>query len=100
MKKITALLLFFSCNALLVFLEVHKQGQYLKLVYEIQKLQTQITKLKKEHSTLTYELTALQQPVHIATCAEQKLGMKPMELKNIQKIKENVVEDTDEQIKE
>ncbi len=78
MKKMTAIVLFFCCNALLIFFEVHKQGQYLKLSYEIQKLQTEIGTLTKEQSNLTYALHQLQQPDNIQEVAEKKLNMKPI----------------------
>ncbi len=83
MKKTTAILLFLCCNALLVFFEVHKQGQYLKLSYELQKLQSQITNLEKEHSDLIYALQAQQQPDSILSVAQDHMNMKPIELKNI-----------------
>lgn len=86
MKKTTAILLFLCCNALLVFFEVHKQGQYLKLSYEIQKLQSQIAILNKQHSDLVYSLHAQQQPHLIYEIAEQQMGMKPIELKTIQTV--------------
>ena len=83
MKKISAILLFFCCNALLIFFEVHKQGQYLKLSYEIQKLQNVITTLTKEHNDLMYTLHTLQQPDAILKFAEKQLLMKPIELKSV-----------------
>jgi len=83
MKTISAIILFFCCNALLIFFEVHKQGQYLKLSYEIQKLQTEITTLTKQQNELTYSLHKLQQPDIIQEVAEKKLNMKKIELKNI-----------------
>ena len=86
MKKMSAVVLFFCFHALLIFFEVHKQGQYLKLSYDIQKLQTQICDLTKEQSNLMYGLHALQQPDIIEKIAEKKLAMKPIELKKIQTI--------------
>lgn len=86
MKKMSAIVLFFCCNALLIFFEVHKQGQYLKLSYDIQKLQTQICDLTKEQSNLIYALHALQQPDIIEAVAEKQLAMKPIELKKIQTV--------------
>jgi cell division protein FtsL len=83
MKKISAIVLFFCCNALLIFFEVHKQGQYLKLSYDIQKLQAKICNLTKQQNDLVYSLHALQQPDIIKEVAEKKLAMKPIELKNI-----------------
>lgn len=83
MKKITAILLFFFCNALLVFLQVHKQGQYLKLSYEVQKLQSQIAQLKQEQNNLIYLLYSLQQPDKIQNFAQIELGMEPIILKTI-----------------
>ena len=88
MKKTTAILLFLCCNALLVFFEVHKQGQYLTLSYELQKLQSKISVLSKQHSDLMYTLHALQQPNTIQNHVQKSLSMKPMELKNIKKISE------------
>ena len=87
MKKISAIVLFFCFNALLLFFEVHKQGQYLKLSYEIQKLQAEVCTLTKEQSNLTYSLHKLQQPDIIQDIAEKKLAMKSIELKNIKSIK-------------
>ena len=83
MKKMSAIVLLFCCNALLIFFEVHKQGQYLKLSYEIQKLQAEIYNLNKQQHDLVYSLHALQQPDVIKEIAEKKLAMKPIELKNI-----------------
>ncbi|MDP3788523.1 MAG: hypothetical protein Q8Q60_04405 [Candidatus Chromulinivorax sp.] len=89
MKKMSAIVLFFCCNALLIFFEVHKQGQYLKLSYEVQKLQAEICNLTKQQNDLVYELHALQQPDIIKDTAEKKLGMKPIELKNIRHLADN-----------
>ena len=83
MKKTSAILLFLCCNALLIFFEVHKQGQYLQLSYQLQKLQSQISILHKEHDHLVYALHELQQPNIIQNIAETKFGMKPIELKKI-----------------
>ncbi len=83
MKKMSAIVLLFCCNALLIFLEVHKQGKYLKLSYDIQKLQAEICSLTKQQNDLLYSLHAFQQPDVIREIAEKKLVMKPIELKNI-----------------
>jgi len=92
MKKISAIVLFFSCNAGLIFFEVHKQSKYLKLSYQTQKLQAQICQLDKQKTELTYELYQLQQPDKIQDIAIKNLGMKNIELKKIKK----VVKDDDE----
>lgn len=84
MKKITALIIFLCCHALLIFFEVHKQGQYLQVSYDIQKLQTQVTELLKQKNNATYTLHSLQQPTIIADIASKELGMKKIELKQIQ----------------
>ena len=86
MKKISAVTLFFICNALFVFLQVHKQGRYLQSSYEIQKLQQRLEKLKQQHSKLLHSLYELQQPDNIAKTAKNNMLMQPIELKNIQKI--------------
>lgn len=86
MKKMSAIVLFFCCNALLIFFEVHKQGQYLKLSYDIQKLQTEICTLNKQHQDLIYALHTLQQPDHIQEIAQEQLKMVPIELKKIKSI--------------
>lgn len=86
MKKTTAILLFFCCNALFIFFEVHKQGQFLKLSYEIQKLQGKITTLTKEQNELRYQLNILQQPDLIAKIAGEKLEMKGIELSNVHSV--------------
>jgi|GEM_PF-613175 len=83
MKKMSAIVLFFCFNALLIFFEVHKQGQYLKISYEIQKLQTKICSITKEQNDLIYSLHTLQQPDNIQTIAQEKLAMKPIELKKV-----------------
>ncbi len=86
MKKMSAIVLFFCCNALLIFFEVHKQGQYLKLSYDIQKLQTEICHVTKLQNDLVYALHRLQQPDIIKDIAEKKLAMIPIELKNIHSV--------------
>ena len=88
MKKMSAVVLFFCFNALLIFFEVHKQSHYLKLSYEIQKLQTQLHELVKQKSDLTHALHTYQQPDNIKDIAEKKLSMKSIELKNIKRINE------------
>ncbi len=93
MKKMSAIVLLFCCNALLIFFEVHKQGQYLKLSYEIQKLQAEICTLSKQQSDLIYSLHALQQPDIIKEIAEKKLAMKPIELKNIKLSPVNIIQE-------
>ncbi|MBP6869459.1 cell division protein FtsL [Candidatus Babeliales bacterium] len=86
MKKISAIVLFFCCNAILIFFEVHKQSKYLKLSYEIQKLQAQICDLSQQKTELIYELHNLQQPHNIQDVAVKKLMMKNIELKKIKNI--------------
>ena len=86
MKKTSAILLFFCCNALLIFFEVHKQGQYITLSYELQKLQSHISILTKQHSDLIYALHACQQPDKILKTAHDKFGMQAIELKNIKSV--------------
>lgn len=85
MKKISAIVLFFCFHALLIFFEVHKQSDYLKLSYEIQKLQNEHRELTKEKSHLTHSLHTYQQPCHIQEIAEKQLSMKSIELKNVKK---------------
>ena len=89
MKKMTAIILFFCFNALLIFFEVHKQGQYVKLSYEIQKLQTELSNLAKEQNDLMFSLHSLQQPNIIKNIAKKELNMKNIELKNIKKLSVN-----------
>lgn len=96
MKKISAIIIFFSFNAILIFFEVHKQSKYLKLSYEIQKLQTQICNLSQKKTDLTYELHKLQQPHQIQDIAIKKLTMQNIELKKVKKINKDFHE-TNEQ---
>jgi len=91
MKKMSAIVLFFFFNALLVFLEVHKQSYSLKLSYEIQKLQTQFHELTKQKSNLMHTLHTYKQPDNIKEIAEKKLYMKPIELKDVKKNNENSI---------
>jgi cell division protein FtsL len=95
MKKTSAILLLLCCNALFIFLEVHKQGQYVKLSYDLQKLQSRITILEKEHSNLLYNLHAEQQPDIIEKKVEQQMSMQRIELKNILRApKESMMQST------
>ena len=91
MKKISAIILFFSCNGILIFFEVHKQAKYLKLSYDIQKLQAQVYVLHKQKNDLMYELHSLQQPDNIQDTAIKNLGMKNIELKKIKKIEKELL---------
>lgn len=86
MKKISAIVLFFSCNAILIFFEVHKQSKYLTLAYQTQKLQAKICQLHKQKTELTYKLYTLQQPDKIQDIAIKNLAMKNIELKTVKKI--------------
>ncbi|MGZ6250456.1 MAG: hypothetical protein ACXWL2_00340 [Candidatus Chromulinivorax sp.] len=90
MKKISAVTLFFICNALFVFFEVHKQGRYLQSSYEIQKLQHRLDKLQQQQNKLLHSLYELQQPHNIAKTAKNSMHMQPIELKNIQTIRPTV----------
>jgi len=92
MKKISAIVMFFCFNALLLFFEVHKQGQYLKLSYDIQKLQTELSHLSKEKDSLLYALHKLQQPDKIQETVEQQLNMKPIEIKKVKTIEKPMKE--------
>lgn len=85
MKKISAVVLFFCFHALLIFFQVHKQSHYLKLSYDIQKLQTQHAQLSQQKSHLLHTLHTYQQPCHIQAIAEKKLSMKSIELKDVKK---------------
>ena len=89
MKKISAIVLFFCTNALLIFFEVHKQGQLIKVSYEIQKHQTTLSNLKKEKRAITFKLLELQQPNIIKEFAKENLNMQPIQLKNVKKAHEN-----------
>jgi len=88
MKKISAIILFICFNALLILFEVHKQGQYLKISYEIQKLQTKLSELIQQKSEAMYILYKYQQPDIIKKIAEEKLAMKPIELKDVKTVYE------------
>ncbi len=87
MKKNSALLLLLCCNALLVFFQVHQQGLYVKMSYELQKQQAQLRQLKEEQAQLIYQLQKAQQPDIIQEIAEKDLQMIPIALKNIRTIK-------------
>lgn len=89
MKKTSAIVLFFCFHALLIFFEVHKQSNYLKLSYDIQKLQTQLNELIKQQSTLIHTLHTYQQPSLIQEIAQEKLSMQPIELKDVKKTHES-----------
>lgn len=92
MKKISAIILFFCCNSIFIFFEVHKQAKYLTLSYEVQRLNHELHKLKKEQTHLIYELSRLQQPHNIADYAEKNLGMKKIEHKKIKKAVKDIHE--------
>ena len=83
MKKISAIVLFFCTNALLVFFEVHKQGQITKSSYEIQNLQAKIASLQKEKRSISFKLHALQEPDELQSFAENTLKMRPIQLKHV-----------------
>jgi len=88
MKKIPVFVLFFCFQALLFFLQVHKQGKYLKISYDIQKLQAQLIDLEKQKCNLFYKLYRHQEPNIVADIAEKKLMMQPIELKDVKKAHE------------
>lgn len=82
MKK-SLLIIFIGTQLLLVCVYIDKQSRFVKLTYEKQTYERKIKVLLDEERKLINHLHALQNQGKIALFAQEKLGMKPLFLKNI-----------------
>lgn len=89
MKKIPAVVLFICINALLIFFQVHKQSQIIKVRRNIQTYQKQIDKLEQKKRTLKVQLHQKKQPCKIKKVATDDMQMKPISIKKVKKIHED-----------
>lgn len=89
MKKIPAVVLFICINALLIFFQVHKQSQIIKVRRNIQTHQKKIDQLEQKKRELNVQLHRIKQPYKIKQFATDKMNMKPISLKKVKKIHED-----------
>ncbi len=83
MKTLSAITLIICVHALCIFFLVHKQNQIIKVKRDIQKHQSQIHALQEKIAEAHYKLSQLHTPEHVQKFAQEKLGMKPIILKEV-----------------
>lgn len=86
MKKTSAIVLCICINALLIFFQVHKQSQIIKVLRDIQQQQKQFNLLLQKKRTLKFNIHQEQQPDKIKAIAQEQLTMKPISLKKVKSI--------------
>lgn len=76
-------MVFVGVQLLLICISIDKQSRFVKLAYEKQAYERKIKLLIDQEQKLINRLHALQNHAKIALFAQEKLGMKPLFLKNI-----------------
>ncbi len=82
-KKPLFFVMFVTAHLLFVCLYIDKQSRFVKLSYEKQTHERTIKRLLDRQQILINNLHILQNHRKIALFAQEKLGMKPLFLKNI-----------------
>ncbi len=83
MKTLSAITLIICVHALCIFFLVHKQNQIIKVKRDIQQHQTQIHALQEKITEAKYKLSQLHTPEQVQKFAQEKLSMKPINLKEV-----------------
>lgn len=89
MKKLSLLVFIALINVLFAFLLIHKQNKKVKLLYEIQQLQTQREKLLDTKKNLLLDIHKEQQLSSIQKFAQTELNMSPITIKEAKTISLN-----------
>lgn len=85
MKTLPAITLIICVNALFIFFLVHKQNQIIKVKRDIQQYQNKISQTQEDIAKARYQLSKLHNPENVKTFSQEKLGMHPISLKEIQR---------------
>ena len=86
MKKTGFLLIFISTHVVFVFLQIHQYSHIINSSYQKQKTEKLKEQLLQKKQSLTHQLYALQNKTAVKNFAQNKLGMEPIHLHQIQKL--------------
>lgn len=82
-KQTTFIVTFVATNVLFIFLQIHKNGLFIKESFRQQKLAAHRSELEREKAQLTHQLCALKSHQKIKEFAHTELGMNPVKLTQI-----------------
>lgn len=89
MKKKTFIVLFLAVHVLFIALQIDKQSRMVKLSYTRQKKEQTLKALSNKKQALINKLYALKNKQKIKTYAQTHLKMKPLKIKQVQRIPDN-----------
>lgn len=87
MKRSTAIIIFIGTQLFLILLQIHKQSLVVRYSYTKQKYEQEKQELLNKKQELINSLYTLQNQQRIKEFATEKLGMKPVRLKQIKRLK-------------
>jgi len=89
-KALTSLvvIIFIVTNLCFIFLQIHKQSQFVKLSYTRQRLEKERAELEKKRDELTHQLYIQQSSKTVKKYASDKLGMRDTNVAQIHKIEQ------------
>lgn len=77
---------FVSTNLLFIFLQIHKQSQFVKISYAAQRLEKEKEQLLRQRNELVHQLHLQQGRKHVQKYAQESLGMHKTSVSQIHKI--------------
>lgn len=86
MKKKSFIALFLTVHVIFIALQIDKQSKMVKLSYTKQKEEQSLKNLKNKKQALINKLYALRNKKEIKTYAQNHLQMKPLNIKQVQRI--------------
>lgn len=78
--------IFVTINLLFIFLQIHKQSQFVKLSYSRQRLEKEQEQLIRQRNDLVHQIYLQQDRKHVQKYASDKLGMSKTGVGQIHKI--------------
>ena len=82
--------LFLVVNLLFIFLQIHKQSQFVKISYARQRLEKEKEHLTKQKNDLAQQLLLQQSRKNVQNYASKQLNMRPTTVQQIHKIKREI----------
>ena len=77
---------FVATNLLFIFLQIHKQSQFVKLSYSRQRLEKEQDQLNKQRNDLIHKIYLQQSRKNVKKYATSKLGMQDTSVQQIHNI--------------
>ena len=78
--------IFVATNLLFIFLQIHKQSQFVRLSYNKQRLEKEHESLLKQRNDLVHKLYLQQGRKHVKQYAKDKLGMRSTTVRQVHKV--------------